>query len=263
MPLLTLTSDFGVSSPYAAQMKGVILSLCPEARLIDITHGIRPQDIAEGAVVLADVTPFFPQGTLHIAVIDPAVGSSRRLLYAELGEQKYLLPDNGLLTLVAQRHLPRRIISLENQALWRAQVSSTFHGRDILAPVAAHLCRGISPSDLGPEVRDFIRLSWPQPAVSESRIAGQVIYVDSLGNLITNINREHLVSVSHWAEAEVSLLGKTICGIGATYAASPPGTLTALYDSQGRLEIAMVNGNAAKELAAVPGTAVEVVRTDS
>lgn len=258
IPLVTLTTDFGVSSPYVAQMKGVLLSICPELNLVDITHAIRPQDIAEGAIVLADVTPFFPAGTLHLAVVDPGVGSSRRLLYAEFGTQRYLLPDNGLLTLLAQRSPPRLLIALENRAFWRAEVSSTFHGRDILAPVAAHLCRGISPSDLGPEVDDFIRLPWPQATASHRRVAGQVIYIDSLGNLITNITREHLDLLGSLDDIEITLLGKTICGIGATYAASPPGTLIALGDSQGRLEIAMVNGNAAKELAACPGTAVDV-----
>src|SRR4051794_1322094 len=143
LPPVTLTTDFGLSSPYVAQMKGVLLSLCSEVRLVDITHGIHPQDVAEGAIVLADVTLLFPPGTIHIAVIDPGVGTSRRLLYAELGEQKYLLPDNGLLTLLAEHGPPRQLIAIENRAFWRPEVSATFHGRDILAPVAAHLALGI------------------------------------------------------------------------------------------------------------------------
>lgn len=258
MPLVTLTTDFGISSPYVAQMKGVLLSICPDVRLVDVTHGIRPQDVSEGAVVLADVTPVFPASTLHIAVIDPGVGTARRLLYADFGGQRYLLPDNGLLTLVAQKNIPKLLISLENRKYWRAEVCSTFHGRDILAPVAAHLCRGVNPIELGPQVTDFIRLPWSDAAVGPCRIAGHIIYVDSLGNLITNITRQQLNQIGPLAESEVSLLGKTIVGIGSAYADSSPGSLIALCDSQGRLEIAMVNGNAARELAALPGAAVEI-----
>ncbi|MCE9529100.1 MAG: SAM-dependent chlorinase/fluorinase [Planctomycetales bacterium] len=258
MPLVTLTTDFGISSPYVAQMKGVLLSFCPEIHLLDITHGIHPQNVAEGAIVLADVTPFFPADTLHIAVVDPGVGTARRLLYVEAGEQKYLLPDNGLLTLVAGRSPPSLIISLENRNYWRNSVSSTFHGRDILAPVAAQLCRGVSPRALGPQVADFIHLPLPEAAVGPGRIAGHITYIDSLGNLITNITQEQLAQIGLLAESEVSLLGKTIVGIGNAYADAPPGSLTALCDSQGRLEIAMVNGSAAREMTALAGTAVEV-----
>lgn len=260
-PLVTLTSDFGHGSPYVAQMKGVLLSLCPDVTLLDVTHGIRPQDLAEGAIVLADVTPLFPAGTLHIAVIDPGVGTTRRLLYAEIGQQKYLLPDNGLLTLLAERERPQRLISLENRTLWRQEVSSTFHGRDILAPVAAQLCRGLDASQLGPSATDFIRLPWPKPAADGKRIAGHVIYIDSLGNLITNVTCRELERLGPAEEAEVSILGKTVCGIGSTYGDSPPGTLIALCDSHGRLEIATVNGSAARELSAVPGTAVDIKRS--
>ena len=258
-PLVTLTTDFGHGSPYVAQMKGVLLSLCRDVELVDITHGVHPQDVAEGAIVLADVTPIFPPETLHIAVIDPGVGTSRRLLYAEIGQQRYLLPDNGLLTLLAEREQPRRLISLENRSLWRQEVAATFHGRDILAPVAAHLCHGLDASMLGAETTDFIRLPWPRPAAREGRIVGQVIYIDSLGNLITNVTCRELDRLGPLDEAEVTILGKTICGIGSTYAAAPPGTLIALCDSHGRLEIATVNGSAARELSALPGTAVDIV----
>ena len=175
MPFVTLTTDFGNSSPYVAQMKGVLLSLCPDIRLVDITHGIRPQDVTEGAVVLADVTPLFPAGTLHIAVIDPGVGTARKLLYAECGGQKYLLPDNGLLTLVAWKNLPNLLISLENRSYWRPEVCSTFHGRDILAPVVAHLCRGVILGELGPQVTDFVRLPCPDASVVPVRIPGHII----------------------------------------------------------------------------------------
>lgn len=128
-PLITLTTDFGSGSPYVAQMKGVILSLCREVDLVDISHAIGPQNIREGAVVLADATPRFPPGTIHVAVVDPGVGTSRRLLYAEIGQQRYLAPDNGLLSLLATQQRPQRIRALENDSLWLSSASHTFHGR--------------------------------------------------------------------------------------------------------------------------------------
>ena len=152
-PRITLTTDFGLGSPYVAQMKGVILSLCGEADLIDITHGIGPQNVREGAVVLADTTPRFPPGTIHVAVVDPGVGTARKLVYAEIGPQRYLAPDNGLLSLLAASQPPSRIVSLENSQFWLPEVSPTFHGRDILSPVAARLAGGASPDRSRPAAR--------------------------------------------------------------------------------------------------------------
>src|SRR5262245_59451134 len=133
-PLITLTTDFGVGSPYVAQIKGVILSICREIDLVDISHSVSPQSIREGAVVLADATPRFPAGTIHVAVVDPGVGTSRRIVYAEIGPQRYIAPDNGLLSLLAQRDQPRLIVALENSNYWLSERSLTFHGRDIMAP---------------------------------------------------------------------------------------------------------------------------------
>ena len=147
-PLVTLTTDFGQGSPYVAQMKGVLLRLCPDAEIVDITHGISPQKVRQAAIVLADVTPWFPASTLHVAVIDPGVGTTRRLVYAEIGTQRYLAPDNGSLSRLSQGAAVQRVIALENRRYYLPEVSSTFHGRDILAPVAAHLLLGADPADL-------------------------------------------------------------------------------------------------------------------
>src|SRR5262245_28785693 len=165
--IITLTTDFGVSSPYVAQMKGVILSLCREVELIDISHAIGPQNIREGAVVLADATTRFPPGSIHVAVVDPGVGTNRRLIYAEIGQQRYLAPDNGLLSRLGSRDRPHRLRALENEALWLPDTSHTFHGRDILAPVAAQLACGVDPNDLGPPVAALHTLPWPHPRILE------------------------------------------------------------------------------------------------
>ncbi len=255
-PLITLTTDFGHGSPYVAQMKGVILSRSPDAALIDITHGIRPQNIREAALVLADVTPRFPAGTIHVAVVDPGVGTARNLVYAELGPQRYLAPDNGLLTLVSQRAGRQCAYSLERPGYWAESVSPTFHGRDILAPVAARLAGGLAPSQLGPPLEQLVELALPEARIAADRALGEVLLVDSFGNLVTNIAVAHLPPAALGPELVVECKGRTIAGLQRAYDVASPGTLVAVIDSQGRLEIAAVRGNAACELAACEGTAV-------
>jgi len=257
-PLITLTTDFGTSSPYVAQMKGVILSLCREVDLIDITHAVGPQNIREGAIVLADTTPRFPPGTIHVAVVDPGVGTSRRLLYAEIGQQRYVAPDNGLVSFLINQALPQRLIALENREYWLPENSHTFHGRDILAPVAAHLARGVDPALLGPPLDACVMLDAILPQKSVSNVTGEVLYVDSFGNLITNIARNDVENLGDLARLSVQCQGHTIHGLIPTYAAAMPGEVVALFDSQGRLEIAVVGGHAARELAATVSAVVRV-----
>jgi S-adenosylmethionine hydrolase len=257
-PLISLTTDFGAGSPYVAQMKGVILSRCREIDLIDITHAIAPQNIREAMVVLADVTPRFPAGTIHVAVVDPGVGTARRLIYAEIADQRYLAPNNGLLSLLAASNPPRRVIALENPQYWLPQPSRTFHGRDILAPVAAHLASGLDPAVLGPIVETIELLDCPRPRVTSDQVAGEVIYVDSFGNLITNIHREEVAALGEPRRLTVACRDREIRGIVPTYAAALPGELLALFDSQGRLEIAVAGGSAAQRLSAGVGDVVTV-----
>lgn len=256
--LITLTTDFGPGSPYVAQMKGVILSLCREVDLVDISHTVGPQNIREGAVVLADATTRFPAGTIHVAVIDPGVGTNRRLLYAEIGLQRYLAPDNGLLSLLASRERPHRLRALENQAYWLRGPSHTFHGRDILAPASAHLARGVDPNDLGSPLASLHSLDWPHPRISTGMVDGAVLYLDSFGNLITNIAREEVESLGNPARLRVACAGRHIQGIISTYGAAMPQELVALFDSQGRLELAIVQGSAARGLGIGPGAPVSV-----
>lgn len=258
-PLVTLTTDFGADSPYVAQMKGVLLRLCPAAKIVDITHSIAPQNVRQGAVVLADATPWFPAKTLHVAVVDPGVGTQRRMIYAELGEQRYLLPNNGLLSRLARVAPPRRVFALENPDYFLPQVTSTFHGRDMLAPTAAHLLLGAAPETLGPPLDQLVDLHWPEPQRQADRLAGEILYVDSFGNLISNITAEHLASLGgEPSNRIVEIAGRQISGVQATYGFSKPGDLIALLDSHGRLEVAVVNDSAARRLDAGEGASVTV-----
>jgi S-adenosylmethionine hydrolase len=257
-PIITLTTDFGPSSPYVAQMQGVVLSICRDVDLVDISHAIGPQNIREGAVVLADATRRFPAGTIHVAVVDPGVGTSRRIVYAELGEQRYVTPDNGLLSLLADRHQPKRVVALENSDYWLPQPSQTFHGRDIMAPVAAHLAAGLDPKQLGRPRDAIVMLNWPQPKKSASSVAGEILYIDSFGNLISNIGDTDVQALGDPASLVVDCGGRKIRGVVPTYGAALNGEFVALFDSQGRLEVAVVGGNAARELQAQVGEAIVV-----
>ena len=247
-PIITLTTDFGTNSAYVAQMKGVILTLNPEAVLVDITHAIAPQDIRQGAVVLEEVAPRFPGGTIHIVVVDPGVGTARRLVCAEVAGHCYLAPDNGLLSRLTRSQPASRIVALTNREYWLPQVSHTFHGRDILAPVAAHLSLGVPPQRLGEPVEHLTTLDWPEAVVELRRIAGIVLCVDSFGNVISNIPAVCLPPSVPRDQLLVHCGGHEVRGVQTTYSERPAGTLLALVDSQDRLEVAISGGNAAAAL---------------
>jgi S-adenosylmethionine hydrolase len=258
MPLITLTTDFGEGSPYVAAMKGVILALNPQATIIDLTHAIGPQDIRQAAIALDEVTPLYPAGTLHIAVVDPGVGTSRAIVYAEIGDQRYIGPDNGLFSRLAARRPPTKIRAITERQWFRANVSSTFHGRDVMAPVAAHLSQGVDPDELGPPLTELMMLDWPGALKVANRIEGQVTAIDSFGNLITNITREMLAGVP--TDDTVGVYcdeHETRCLFNA-YADQPPMTLIALVGSNDCLELAIVDDSAAIMLGVAVGAPVEV-----
>ena len=258
MAIITLTTDFGNGSPYVAAMKGVILSFNPQAVIVDITHGIPAQNIRAAAVVLDDVTERFPPGTIHVVVVDPGVGTARAILYAEIGEQRYIAPDNGLLTFLAARAPVQRIVRLENRRLWLPEVSNTFHGRDIMSPVAARLSLGFDPAELGPTLEAIVRLDQAAPRVQPHRIDGMVQAIDSFGNLITNITADMLAGRPTDGRACIVCGLYETWGIYRTYAAQESGMLVALIDSNRRLELAIVAGNAAAQLDIAVGTPVVV-----
>jgi S-adenosylmethionine hydrolase len=246
--IITLTTDFGTDSPYIAEMKGVIYTLNPQATVVDITHAIPPQDIAQGSLVLAQTSHRFPSGTIHVAVIDPGVGSSRRILYAEVAGQHFVLPDNGLLSRVigglANSTAPFTMIAVENRAYWRTEVSTTFHGRDIMAPVAAHLSLGVDPLLLGPPQSEITLLRWPEAKVLAAKIQGEVISIDSFGNLVTNITAEMLAPIPKPEQVSIRCDEHETVGVWKTYADQPPMTLVALVGSSGKLELAIVDDSA-------------------
>jgi len=256
--ILTLTTDFGTGGPYVAAMKGIILAAAPETQLVDVSHEIAPQNILEGAFVLAGIVDAFPPETVHLAVIDPGVGTPRRLVAAQIADQWFVLPDNGLLSGLLNGRSSPRIHEISNPAIWRSEVSATFHGRDILAPAAAYLLRGGDADQLGPRRQDVIRLANFEPRTDDGGLVGEVVFRDNFGNLITNVPNDRLDG-RDW---QIEIAGERIAGLSRTYGDHPPGTLVALIGSSRWLEIAVVNGDAARQLSAGPGTTVKFRRLD-
>jgi S-adenosylmethionine hydrolase len=257
--IVTLTTDFGMGGPYVAALKGVLLDLAPGVQMIDVCHTISPQNILEGGFVLAGIVDVFPRGTVHLAVIDPGVGTDRRLIAAKVAGAWFVVPDNGLLTGVARGRELSGIWELTNPDLRRSVVSATFHGRDILAPAAAHLIRGGDPAVLGPARTGFIKLRNFEPSADDQGFVGEVIFRDAFGNLITNINADHLGGSPRDAW-KIEIAGERIQGILRTYGDRSSGTLIALVGSSGWVEVAVVNGDAARQLTAGAGTTVWIRR---
>ncbi|MDO4550821.1 MAG: SAM-dependent chlorinase/fluorinase [Planctomycetia bacterium] len=257
--IITLTTDFGEGSSYVAAMKGVLLSTFPEAKIIDITHSIFPQNIEQAASVLHDVSQLFPPGTIHVVVIDPGVGTERDILYAELGEQCYIFPNNGVLGSLSHEIAPKCVIKLENSQFWRHPVSHTFHGRDIMAPVAAQLAQGLDPHLLGKEASEIMKLSLDQPEILENRITGKIRLVDSFGNLITNIRHEHLSGRTTDSSVCIIIDIYETYGIYRTYGDLPEGALIAVVGSNGYLEMAVVGSNAAEQLGVEVGQKISLI----
>jgi S-adenosylmethionine hydrolase len=252
--IITLTTDFGTSAPYVAAMKGVILSLNPEARIVDLTHHIPPQDVRHVAYFLTSALPHFPPEALHVVVVDPGVGGNRDVLYVEVGAQRLLVPDNGCWTLLHEGRPPIRVIRVTERRFWRHTVSHTFHGRDIFAPVAANLSLHLDPRRLGPPATKWVRLQRPATTAGPDGIRGEVVFVDGFGNLITNIPGE--VLTRHAGLRGVQVGEHTVSRFVQTYAEAEPGSLIALTSSDGWLEVAESHGSAARRLQAAVGTPV-------
>jgi S-adenosylmethionine hydrolase len=262
MPLITLTTDFGLKDGFVGTLKGVIWSICPQAQIADISHAISPQNVLEGAHVLGRAYAFFPPGTVHVAIVDPGVGTRRRPIAACLGAQFFVGPDNGLFTPMladAEKNgWPVEIVHLTNSDYFLENVSHTFHGRDIFAPVAAYLCTGIPLAQFGPIIRDPVRLTLPQPEQLPNGWRAHVIAVDVFGNLATDLPASALAGQTNLI---FSLRGREVHGLVASYGHKASGVLVALVDSENFLELAIVNGSAAEVLGAHVGDEVEVVTT--
>ncbi len=260
-PIITLLTDFGTKDPYVAAMKGVILSRQPDVTLVDLTHEVPPQDIVAGAFILAEARPFFPAGTIHLAVVDPGVGTERRALAAQALGCFWVGPDNGLFHLIFQETDNLDIVSLENPRYFQDTVSPTFQGRDIFAPVAAHLSLGTGLADLGPSITDPAVLPWPRAVFAPEAVRGEIVYVDGFGNLLSNIRGKDLLA---WGEEKsyLVILGSlTLEGLSRTYGDVQTGKFLALIGSHGYLEIACAQGNAARRLGVGRGRSLAVVRT--
>jgi hypothetical protein len=256
--LITLLTDFGTRDAYVSSMKGVILSLNPEAVLVDLSHDVPPQDVRAGALILAEVAPCFPPGTIHLAVVDPGVGGPHRALAAHSREQFWVGPDNGLFHLIFRQSSPLSIVTLENPAYFRPQVSATFHGRDIFAPVAAHLSLGVDLNRLGPGITDPVPLDLPEPSFTPEAIRGEIIYVDQFGNLISNIRYGEFAAWRGNQAIRLKVGPVTIQGLARTYSDVAPREFLALVGSHGFLEIACAMDNAARRLNAGVGLPVTI-----
>ena len=262
MPTISLTTDFGLKDGFVGTLKGVIWSICPSAQIADISHSITPQNVLEGAFVLGRAYPFFPPGAVHLAVVDPGVGTPRRPLAARLGAHFFVGPDNGLFTpmlLDAEKNgWPVEIVHLTNADYFLAEVSHTFHGRDIFAPVAAHLANGVLLANFGPAISDPVRLSMPQPEKTPTGWCAHITVVDIFGNLTTDLPASALVGVE---SVIFTLRARKVHGLVTSYGHKQSGELVALVDSENFIELAIVNGSAAQIIGAQVGDEVEVVTT--
>ncbi len=249
MQIVTLLSDFGTEDGYPGAMKGVILARAPGVQVVDITHAVPRYDVAAGAFALAQAAPMFPAGTVHVAVVDPGVGTARRAVVACDGSQVYVGPDNGLLCLAVPA--PIEVYEITEAAFMRAQVSATFHGRDIFAAAAGRLAAGAAAREAGPALEGLAMR--PGAGASPS-----VAHVDGFGNLVTNVAADTVARGDH-----IKIAGRTIAGVSTTFAAVDPGRLLAYIGSGGTLEIAVREGSAAELLRVGRGTPIEIERNPS
>ena len=263
-PVITLTTDFGTSDPYAGVMNGVILGINPEARIVELTHQVRPQAVHQGAFLIGKSHRYFPPGTIHLVVVDPGVGTARRAILLLTPTAAFVAPDNGVLTYVvpeenrqARAGLPEgyRAYSLTNPAFWRNPVSNTFHGRDIFAPVAAHLSLGVEPERLGESADSLTLLSLSRPRWQAGLLKGNVVHVDRYGNLVTDIEANIL---GEGNDIRIEVKGRVIDGLSRSYAEG--GELMGIIGSFDTLEIAARNGSAASTLGADIGDGGRVTR---
>jgi len=270
-PIITLTTDFGTADTFVGAMKGVILGIAPDAQIIDLSHEVPPQDVQAGAFALASAYRYFPPGTIHVAVVDPGVGTRRHPVAVTTNGATFICPDNGLLSypldearafvdrppfVMGRVALPHdwHAVHLSNADYWLQPPSSTFHGRDIFAPVAGHLAAGVAIAAMGTRVLDLAAFALPRPRSAGDTSIGQVLHVDHFGNLITNL---HPANLPDGQQLEIRVGGAAIAGISETYQDGVD--LVALIGSSGTLEIAFRNGNAARTLGVAVGADVHVI----
>lgn len=258
-PIITLLTDFGPGL-YAAAVKGILLRGGQDPKIVDISHHVRPQDVLEAALTLQATAHTFPRNTVHCVIVDPRVGTERRIVLVKADDQIYLAPDNGCLTFVLRKAELVHAWSVQNDDFFRKPVCPTFHGRDIFAPVASAIAGGEHISNFGPELdpETLVRLPVPEPVLEEGQVRGQVIFIDRFGNLLTNIEAPLLRTVGPRDTLAVHLAGRTLSPLRATYADAPNGEPLALVGSLDSLEIAVSGGSAAEVLKPASGEEVTV-----
>lgn len=256
-PTLSLLTDFGLTDPYVGVMHGVIYSRAPGAKIVDLTHAIPAQDVKRAAIVLADSWRYLPPRTIHVVVVDPGVGTDRRIIAARVEDHVMLAPDNGVLSAVFDSRPPAEVRHVCNPDLFMKSVSRTFHGRDKFAPAAGLMAAGLGWSDYGPTTDEWVTLDLPRPTVGvDGAVTGQVLYADRFGNLVTNVPGTMLPLMPSF-----EIAGRTIGGLVKAYADAEPGQPLAIVGSTGRLEICVNGGSAAERLGATAGSAVIAMRT--
>lgn len=264
--IITLLTDFGQGDAYAGIMKGVILSIHPDARVVDITHDVPPGDVLQAALLLQEAFPFFPEGTVHLAVVDPGVGGGRRAIAAEAGGRFLVGPDNGIFWPMIACEASAAVFHLTESRFFLPDVSGTFHGRDVFAPVAARLARGVDLSAMGAPLKDPVRLHVPEPRTEDEVLIGEVLRVDRFGNLITNIGANVLGNFLGAARPLIRAGSLELRGVDHSYSAKGEGEPLALIGSSGRLEISVNRGRASDRAGAfesgrgLAGLEVRVVR---
>jgi S-adenosylmethionine hydrolase len=252
-PILTLTTDFGLSDHYVGAMKGVILGICPNAQIVDISHQVSPYAIGEGAFTIAQVYRYFPAGTVHVGVVDPGVGSARRPIVVEAAEQLFVGPDNGVfgMILAREKHTVRLI---QNRQYFREPVSHTFHGRDIFAPVAAHLAAGVAPSRIGEILADYVRPPFANPRKKDARTwEGEILKVDRFGNVVTNFRADDFPVLE-----ELTVGDAKAQRLVHSYAEAADGELVVIGGSSGYLELSLNQGSAAEKIGCRAGGVCQV-----
>ena len=257
-PVVALLTDFGYRDHYAGTMKAVVLGICSDVTLVDISHDIPPHDVLTAALELAASYKYFPPGTIFLVVVDPGVGSMRRGVAAETAEYRFVAPDNGVLTAVFQDSPPKRIVELTERRYARPTVSRTFEGRDRFAPAAAWMAKGVDLSALGRSAGDYHRLTIPVPEVSSHSVTGEVLRVDRFGNLVTNIDRKLFDKFAQSGSIEMFAGGHAVSRLVATYAEAEPEETCALFGSTDHIEIAVNAGSASERLGLSKGASVTI-----
>jgi hypothetical protein len=261
-PIITLTTDFGLNDHYVGAMKGVILEIVPEAAIVDISHAVQAYDVLDGAIAISQTYSYFPTGTVHVVVVDPGVGTTRRPIIASSDGYHFVAPDNGVLSMVYAKEERIHVRHITSEHYFRQPVSSTFHGRDVFAPVAAYLAKMVDSHKFGDEIEDYVRFAAPRPKpAGENRIRAVVLKVDRFGNLVTNITPQDVPALFEPNAGGFKIVAgsREITAIHSTFAEGEPGEVFAILGSMGYLEIVANRAAAAQITGAGKGSEVSII----